>query len=326
VPWYALRRLALLVPLIFGVILVAFALMHLVPGDPAVVLLGQDATPAAAAELRRELGLDRPAGVQVVRYLWSVVRGDLGRSIFRHEPVLSAFGGRLPATVELAGSAVAVALLLGLALGIGSALKPGSWIDRLGLAFAQVGVSLPVFWLGVLMMFCFAVVLNWLPSVGRGEPLLPAAGRALAGRPQSLADAARHLALPALALGTGVGAVLSRLVRSSMVEALSAGFVRAARGKGLTGRRVVLVHALRNALLPVITVLGLRFGELLGGAVLTESVFGWPGVGQLAVTAIAQRDIPLVQGVVLVFALLFAGLNLAVDLLNAWLDPRIRLR
>lgn len=321
---YALRRVVLLFPLLLGVIVVVFALVHIMPGDPATVLLGQDATPQAVAELRATLGLDRPLPVQFGRYLANVARGDLGESIFHGQSVGAAIASRLAATLELAFAALAVAVVLGVGLGVLSAVKRGSLVDTGTMLFAQLGVSMPVFWLGILLMFWFAVQHNWLPSVGRGEPLGSAALALLAGRPGVLVDSLRHLALPALALGAGSAAILSRIVRTAMLETLHADYVRTATAKGLARYRIVLRHALRNALLPVVNVAGLRLGELLGGAVLTESIFGWPGLGQLAVTAISQRDMPVVQGVVLVFALMFALLNLAVDTLSAGLDPRVR--
>jgi peptide/nickel transport system permease protein len=322
---YTAKRLALLVPLLFGIVVVVFGLMQIIPGDPAVVLLGQDATPEAVAQLRHALGLDRPLVVQLTRYIGSLFRGDLGDSIFRGEPVVTAIGSRLPATVEVAVVALGFAVLAGMVLGVLAAVKRGSAIDVVSMLFAQLGVSMPVFWLGILLMFWFAVQLNWLPAVGRGDPLVSATAAALTGRPDALFDSLRHLALPALTLGLYSAAIMSRLVRASMLEMLNQDFVRTALAKGLPGWLLVLKHALRNALLPVVSVIGLRFGELLGGAVLTESIFGWPGLGQLAVTAISQRDFPLVQGVVLVFAFMFALVNLAVDLVNAGLDPRIRL-
>ncbi len=322
---YTLRRTALLVPLLFGIVVVVFALMQIFPGDPAVVLLGQDATPEAVAALRTTLGLDRPLPVQLAFYVADLLQGDLGDSIFRGEPVIVAIGSRLMATVEVAVTALVLAVTIGLALGVLAAVKRGSIVDTASMLFAQIGVSMPVFWLGILLMFWFAVQLNWLPAVGRGEPLLSAAGAALTGRWGALVDSVRHLALPAMTLGVYSAAVMSRIVRASMLETLSQDYVRTARAKGLVAWRVVLAHGLRNALLPVVNIIGLRFGELLGGAVLTESIFGWPGLGQLAVTAISQRDIPLVQGIVLVFATMFAVVNLIVDLLNAALDPRVRL-
>ena len=322
---YTLRRTALLVPLLFGIVVVVFTLMQIIPGDPAVVLLGQDATPEAVAALRTTLGLDRPLPVQLAFYVANLLQGDLGDSIFRGEPVIVAIGSRLMATVEVAVTALVLAVTIGLALGVLAAVKRGSIVDTASMLLAQIGVSMPVFWLGILLMFWFAVQLNWLPAVGRGEPLLSAAGAALTGRWGALVDSARHLALPAITLGVYSAAVMSRVVRASMLETLSQDYVRTARAKGLVAWRVVLAHGLRNALLPVVNIIGLRFGELLGGAVLTESIFGWPGLGQLAVTAISQRDIPLVQGIVLIFAAMFAVVNLTVDLLNAALDPRVRL-
>ena len=322
---YTLRRTALLVPLLFGIVVVVFALMQIIPGDPAVVLLGQNATPEAVAALRTTLGLDRPLPVQLAFYVANLLQGDLGDSIFRGEPVIVAIGSRLMATVEVAVTALALAVAIGLALGVLAAVKRGSIVDTASMLFAQIGVSMPVFWLGILLMFWLAVQLNWLPAVGRGEPLLSAAGAALTGRWGPFVDSARHLALPVMTLGVYSAAVMSRVVRASMLETLSQDYVRTARAKGVTPWRVVFAHGLRNALLPVVNIIGLRFGELLGGAVLTESIFGWPGLGQLAVTAISQRDIPLVQGIVLVFATMFAVMKLIVDLLNAALDPRVRL-
>ncbi len=322
---YTARRIVLLLPLLFGITVVVFSLMKIIPGDAAVVLLGQDATPEAVAEMRRALGLDKPLVVQLGRYLVDVARGDLGESIFRNEPVTTSIAARLPATIEVAVTALFFALALGLFLGVASALRRGSFIDVASMFLAQIGVSIPVFWLGILLMFWFAVEMNWLPAVGRGEALIPAMGAALTGRPEVLLDSLRHLALPALTLGLHSAAVISRLVRASMLETWGQDFVRTAFAKGLPGWRVVSLHALRNALLPVSSVIGLRFGALLGGAVLTETIFAWPGLGQLAVTAISQRDIPLVQGIILVFALMFSLLNLGVDLLNGALDPRIRM-
>jgi peptide/nickel transport system permease protein len=322
---YTLIRTASLVPLLFGIVVVVFALMQIIPGDPAVVLLGQDATPDAVAALRTTLGLDRPLPVQLAFYVANLLQGDFGDSIFRGEPVIVAIGSRMMATVEVAVTALALAVAIGLALGVLAAVKRGSIVDTASMLFAQIGVSMPVFWLGILLMFWFAVQLNWLPAVGRGEPLLGAVGAALTGRWGVLVDSVRHLTLPAMTLGVYSAAVMSRVVRASMLETLNQDYVRTARAKGLGKWRVVLTHGLRNALLPVVNIIGLRFGELLGGAVLTESIFGWPGLGQLAVTAISQRDIPLVQGIVLVFAGMFAVVNLTVDLVNAALDPRVRL-
>jgi len=321
---YALRRIALLLPLLLGVALAAFALLHLLPGDPAVILLGENASPTAVAELRQRLGLDAPLTVQLFRYLSRLTRGDLGDSFFQSEPVAESVFSRLPATIELAATAFLFSVVLGVGLGVVSALRPLSLVDRASALLSQLGVSLPVFWLGILLMFCFAVRWNWLPALGRGAPLGAALAAAASGHPEVLLDSLRHLVLPALTLGLNGAAVLSRLTRASMLDVLRQDFLRAARARGLGPGRVIGMHALRSALLPVVSVMGVRFGTLLGGAVLTEIIFGWPGLGQLAVTAISQRDLPLVSGVVLVFAFLFALVTLAVDLLYGILDPRIR--
>jgi peptide/nickel transport system permease protein len=317
--------LALFVPMVVGIVAATFGMLTLLPGDPATVLLGQDASPEAVAELRRQLSLDDPWWVRLGRYFGDVAHGDLGTSIFQGQPVTEAIAARLGATVEVAVAALLIALALGIVLGVAAALRKGTPVDTAAMLFSQLGVSMPVFWLGILLMLLFAVRLDWLPAIGRGTPLLTALGSALAGRPGPLLDSLAHLAMPALTLGLNGAAVISRLVRATMLETLGRGYVRTARAKGLSPWSVVFVHALRNALLPIVSVVGLRFGALLGGAVLTESIFGWPGLGHLAVSAISQRDFPLVQGIVLTFALLFAAVNLAVDLLYAVIDPRVRL-
>jgi ABC-type dipeptide/oligopeptide/nickel transport system permease component len=322
---YVVRRLLLLVPVLVGIVAVVFFLVHLIPGDPATVLLGpENATPAAVRALRHALGLDRPLGVQFLLYVMRAARGNLGTSIFQHVPVAALVGQHLPATLELTVSALLVSTVLGTAAGVAAAVRRGSLVDVAGSVLAQLGVSMPVFWLGILLILWFAVDLRWLPSFGRGAPLLWALGQAVLGQPAPLLDALRHLALPALTLGVGQAALLSRMVRSALIEALQQDYVRTARAKGVPPGRLVLRHALRNALLPVVTIVGLQFGSLLGGAVLTETIFGWPGLGQLLVTAIGQRDFPIVQGSTLVTALLFSLVTLAVDVLYAAIDPRIR--
>lgn len=321
---YILRRLAAFVALGIGIVIIAFGLMHIVPGDPAVVLLGQNATPEATAELRTQLGLDAPLAIQLGRYIAGLTRGDLGRSIFQDRPVSVVVASRFPATIELALSALVLAIIIGGALGVVSAIRPGSMADRISGFIAYLGVSMPVFWLGILLMAVISVRLHWLPAVGRGTPLVSSLGALLLGRVSPLVDSLSHLLLPALTLSAASAAVISRLMRASLIEALNEPFVRAARARGLSETVVLVRYALGNALIPVVNIVGLRFGTLLGGAVLTESIFGWPGMGQLAVSAISQRDLPLVQGVVLVFALSFAVLNLGVDLLTGLLDPRIQ--
>jgi len=301
---YVVRRLIVFVFTLLGVAVVVSALLRLVPGDPAVVFLGENATPENVAALRQALGLDLPWPVQLARYLEGVARGDLGRSLFQREPVFALIAERLPATLELALAALLLGVSIGFVLGVISALKRGSLTDLAVMVFAQLGVSMPVFWLGILLSALFAVRWGLFPAVGRGS--------------------FAHLVLPALTLGLGLASIASRLVRASLLETLHEVYVLGARARGLPHARVV-AHALRNALLPVVSVLGVRFGTLLGGSVLTESVFGWPGLGTLAVSAISQRDFPLVQGIVLVFATVFLALHLAVDLVYGVLDPRIRI-
>ncbi|WEJ57384.1 ABC transporter permease [Devosia sp. FJ2-5-3] len=322
---YIARRLLLLIPMAIGMVVVTFGLLLIIPGDPAAVLLGQDATPEAIQNLRNSLGLNDPWFIRLWNYFAALLQGDMGRSIFQNQPVSEIIAGRLGATIELAVVALLLASVIGITLGVLAAIRQGSWVDTVTMLFAQLGVSMPVYWLGLLLMLLFAVQLGWLPSIGRGVPMHEALWAALNGRPQVLWDSFRHIALPALALAANSAAIISRLVRASMLEVLREDFVRTAYAKGLRKGRVVVRHALRNALLPVLSVIGLRFGALLGGAVLTESIFAWPGLGQLTISAISQRDLPLIQGIVLTFAIVFALVNLIVDLLYAAVDPRVRL-
>jgi peptide/nickel transport system permease protein len=308
-----------------GMVVVTFGLLLIIPGDPASVLLGQEASAESIANLRQALGLDHPWYVRLWNYFAALATGNMGRSIFQNAPVGEIIAGRLGATIELATVSLLLATLIGVTLGVIAAVRQGSLVDTAAMLFAQLGVSMPVYWLGLLLMLAFAVKLGWLPSVGRGEPMLSAFGMALSGRPGPLLDSFSHIALPALALAVKSAAIISRLVRTSMIEVLREDFVRTAYAKGLRRPRVVLRHALGNALLPVLSIIGLRFGALLGGAVITESIFAWPGLGQLTIAAISQRDLPLIQGIVLSFGLIFAGVNLIVDLLYAAVDPRVRL-
>jgi len=316
------RRLVLAVPTLIGVVLAVFTLMEIIPGDPASVFLGDNATEESIESLRHELGLDRPLPVRLSRYVVGLARGDLGTSIFQGEPVVELVLSRLPATLELAGAAFLIALLVGVGLGTAAALAQGRPLALVLSAIAQIGVAMPVFWLGILLMAWLAVDLRLLPAVGRGAPLLPAI---LSGDAAQVTDSLRHLVLPAVTLGTHHAAVISRLVRASLLDTLTEEYVRAARAKGSKELAILVQHALRNAVVPVISVLGTRLGALLGGAVLTEAVFGWPGLGQLAVSALSERDFPLVQGIVLGYALLFILLNIVVDVVHAGLDPRVRL-
>jgi len=304
---YVVGRLVGTVPVLFGVTLLVFAMTVLTPGDRVVALLGDAAQglgQTARDELRRELGLDQPLPLQYVQYVGGLVRGDLGRSARSRRPVVAEIRDRLPATVELALAGLAIAVALGVSLGVVAAVRRGSVFDSLAVAVALVGVSVPVFWMGFLLMIVFALELGWLPASGRGTW--------------------RHLVLPAVTVGVASAAFIARITRGAVIETLGQDYVRTARSKGLTERRVVLRHALRPAMLPIVTVVGLQLGGLLGGAVLTETVFAWPGVGRLLVDAIVARDLPLVQGCVLVIALLFIGVNLVVDLSYAAINPKVR--
>ena len=301
-----------------------FTLVHLIPGDPAAVMLGLDATPLELARLRANLGLDQPLPIQFVTYVAHVAQGQFGDSIFQHQPVAALILERMPATVELAAAAMLVAITLGVTTGILSATRPYSWFDALSSLLALAGVAMPVFWFAMLAILLFSLRLNWLPSFGRGEGLAQGVVVLLQrGDASTLLDSVRHTILPAITLGVFSTAVISRLVRSSMLEVLSLDYIRTARAKGLAEAAVLVRHALRNALIPVVTVLGLQVGALLGGAVIAETVFAWPGMGRLLITAINQRDYPLVQALVLVIAATISLINFLVDILYAWLNPRI---
>ncbi len=298
------RRLLTAVPTVFGVVTLVFLFVHLVPGDPVDVMLGETARAADKAALRAELGLDRPLWMQYGAYLAGVARGDLGRSFLYRRPVAELVAARIPATAALAGAALAVALLVAVPAGVIAGLRRGTLWDRGSLVASLLGVSMPNFWLGPLLVLAFSVHLRWLPVSGREGPA--------------------SLVLPAVTLGTALAALLARMLRSSLAEVLSAEYLTAARARGASERRVVWVHALRNACLPVITVLGLQLGGLLSGAVITEAVFAWPGIGTLLLQAIQGRDYPLVQGCVLVISLGYVAANLLADLALRWADPRVR--
>ncbi|QQA41742.1 ABC transporter permease [Pelagovum pacificum] len=322
---YLVRRLLLLIPMAVGIVIVTFCLLLLIPGDPAAVLLGQEATPEGVASLRAALGLDDPWYIRLGRYFGNLLQGDMGRSIFQSAPVSEIILGRLGATVELATVALLMSVIVGVTLGVLAAIRQGGIVDALTMLIAQLGISMPVYWLALLLMLYVSVMNGWLPAIGRDEPLIDALGMALLGNPAPLLDSMAHIALPALSLALNSAAIISRLVRTSMLEVLREDFVRTARAKGVRRSAVVWKHALRNALLPVLSVIGLRFGALLGGAILTEMIFAWPGLGQLTITAISQRDLPLIQGIVLTFALVYATVTLLVDIAYAAVDPRIRL-
>ncbi len=328
-----LKKLATLIPTLLGVTVVAFALIRLIPGDPIEIMVGERRLdPAAHAALMAQLGLDQPLIVQYGRYVLQLLQGDLGKSLVTREAVSAEFGVLFPATVELAASALLLALCIGLPLGLAAALKRGSWFDQAVMALATVGHSMPVFWWGLILIMFFSVGLELTPVSGRvgiefdiptvtGFMLIDSA---LSDEPGAWVSAALHLVLPALVLGTIPMAVIARMTRSAMLEVLREDYMRTARAKGLAPARVIVAHGLRNALIPIITVLGLQVGSLLGGAVLTETIFSWPGIGKWLIDAIARRDYPVVQAGILVSALVFIGVNLVVDLLYSVVNPRLR--
>jgi peptide/nickel transport system permease protein len=322
---YLAQRLVHTLLVLLGVSLLTFALIHMTPGDPVLVMLGTDATPGELDRLRHLLGLDQPLYVQYVQYLGHLLTGQMGDSIFQHQPVSKLIGDRFPATVELTVAAMSVAVIVGMLTGMISAVMPYSAFDITAMLVALAGVAMPVFWLGMLAILLFSLQLGWLPSFGRGEPLIQAIQYWLrTGDPSDVVDSLRHLVLPALTLAAFSTALISRLVRSSLLEVLGQDYVRTARAKGIAQLPVIGRHALPNALIPVVTVIGLQVGTLLGGAVLAETIFAWPGIGRLLIQAISQRDYPLVQGIVIVTALLVSLINLAVDLLYAAINPRVR--
>jgi peptide/nickel transport system permease protein len=313
---YTLRRFAQLVPVLFGVSLLSFALMSLIPGDPAQAILGSYATAENLARLRAQLHLDQPWPAQYLAWLQHAVTGDLGQSYSLDRPITQVVMSRLGNTLVLAAAAFVISVLLGVVAGLVAAVWRGRWPDRLTTTLALVGLSTPTFWLAMIFVFVFAVSFGWLPSSGMTQ--------AYGGG--GVLDRAEHLVLPALALGMVASGVIARLTRSSMLEVLGQDYLRTARSKGLPERVVVLKHAFKNALVAIIPVIGVQVGFLLGGAVYIETIFNWPGVGSMLVTAISTRDILLVQGGVLVVAVAYVLINLAADLAQAAVDPRIRVQ
>ncbi|MGH2349568.1 MAG: ABC transporter permease [bacterium] len=329
---YVGRRLLETVPVVFGVLLVVFAISHLTPGDPVLIALGEHATPEAVERLRAELQLNDPLPIQFAKYLGQALRGDLGRSIQNNEAVTEELVNRFPATIELTTAAMLIASVVGILTGVIAAARQNSWFDGTSMVIALFGFSMPIFWLGIMLILLFAWYLGWFPISGRLDYAMELSrltnlyvvDAMLTRNWAALQDALRHLVLPAVTLASVPLAIIARMTRSSLLEVLRQDYVRTARAKGLGERRVVSRHALKNAFIPVITVIGLNVGALLGGAILTETIFAWPGVGRLVVDAIFARDYPIVQGAVLVIALVFVLVNLLVDLSYAVLDPRIR--
>jgi ABC-type dipeptide/oligopeptide/nickel transport system permease component len=303
---YVIRRILLVIPVLFGVTLVTFILMYVVPGDPVLSMVGERYDPQTLESLRAELHLNDPLPLQYLRYIWGVVRGDLGRSFITRKPVLNSILEKFPNTLRLAFSAMVVATIIGLVVGIISAVKPYSLWDRLSMTFALAGISVPVFWVGLILILIVAVKFRLLPPSGFGGGNI------------------KYLILPAITLGTRSAAFIARMTRANMLEVIHEDYIRTARSKGLREFWVVNKHALKNVMIPIVTVLGMDFGSYLSGSVLTESIFGWPGLGRYTLLAILKRDFPVIQGAVLFMAVVFVTVNLLVDLSYSVLDPRIR--
>lgn len=303
---FIFRRFFFTIPVLLGVVTLVFSLIHLVPGDPVQIMLGEGAQASDVEQLRHRLGLDKPVLFQYRTYLWNLIRGDLGVSFRFGEPVGRIVAQRYPATLQLALLSLATAVMIAVPAGILAATHPGRWLDRSITSATLLGISLPNFVLGPIAIIVFSILLGWLPVSGRGG--------------------ISHFVLPVLTLGASLSAILTRMVRASMIEELQEDYVKTARAKGLAESRVLLRHALKNGLIPVVTVLGLQFGTLLAGAIITETIFSWPGIGRLTVQAINSRDYPLIQGAILVIAGTYVLVNLLTDLAYGWLDPRIKYR
>jgi peptide/nickel transport system permease protein len=331
---YIARRLLSLLPVLLGITLLVFAFLHLIPGDPAITMLGEKATPAQVEALRERLGLNQPLPLQYLTFLGNLLRFELGNSIISGIPVAQEIRSRWPASFELSVAAMLFAVIVGVPAGIIAAVRKNSWVDNLAMSGSLIGVSMPVYWLGLLLIYLFAVYLRWLPPSGRigveqGFSFQPITGlyvldAILRGDFAALGNILSHLVLPAIALGTIPLAIVARITRSAMLEVLSQDYIRTARAKGLIERWVILKHALKNALLPVITIIGLQFGTLLSGAILTETIFSWPGIGSWIYNGILARDYPIVQGGVVFVAVVFVLVNLLVDISYAFFDPRIQ--
>ncbi len=328
---YIIKRLLMLIPVLFGVSLFVFIVMHLFTGDPATLMLGQHATVEQVAALREQLGLNDPIWVQFGRFLWQLLHGDLGVSLMSHTPVTTELFSRFPATIELALFSLFIATVVGVTVGVISAVKRYSFFDYFSMIGALLGVSMPIFWLGLILIIVFSLNLHWLPVASRidygMEPAtithLYLLDSILTGNWDAFWNSLRHIILPGTALAAYSMAIIARMTRSTMLEVIRQDYIRTARAKGLDEKTVINHHALKNALIPIVTVVGLQLGFLLGGAVLTETVFNWPGIGSYIVSAIMASDFAVVQGSVILVATIFVVVNLLVDLLYAYLDPRI---
>jgi len=329
---YIIKRLLALIPILIGVAVIVFLIVHLIPGDPAQTMLGERASDQALEKLREDMGLNDPLPVQFWRYVKDLLRGDLGRSIMSNNPVSQELSQRFPATLELSFFAIIFAVFVGVPAGIFASINQNSWFDNLSMLIALMGVSMPIFWLGLMFIWLFAVELGWFPPssrIGVGLEFTPMTNlyvidSIIQWNFAALKDVLHHLFLPAVALGTIPMAIIARMTRSSMLEVLKKDYIRTAYAKGLKRKMVIFKHALKNAMVPIITVVGLQFGVLLGGAVMTETIFSWPGLGKYLVDAIYARDFPIVQGGILFFAGVFVIVNLIVDLSYALVDPRIQ--
>ncbi len=329
---YIFKRLLMVIPTLVGVSLLVFFIIHLIPGDPAQVMLYPKGTPEEIEALRHKLGLNKPLAVQYMDWVINAVHLDLGNSVFSGEKVVSEIFNRFPATIELTLGALLIAVLVGIPLGVIAARKKNTFLDYSCITFSLLGVSIPVFWLGLMLIFIFSASLGLLPVSGRmamGMPIQDITGfylldAILTGNKAAFGDIFKHLILPSVALATVPLALIVRITRSSMLDVFTQDYMRTAKAKGLPVRRVIYKHALKNSLIPVITVIGIQVGSLLGGAILTETVFSWPGIGSLVIDAIYSRDYPVIQGVVFIIALIMIIVNLIVDIIYAYVDPRIR--
>jgi ABC-type dipeptide/oligopeptide/nickel transport system permease component len=327
---YLLGRIIATIPVVVLISLLVFLLIHAAPGDPADLLLSDEASAADIAEARRRWGLDQPIYVQYLRFLANIASGDLGMSFKYSDPVIGLIGERLPATIELAIASLLIAILIGIPLGVWAGAKPNSWADNLGSVFGFFGISMPSFWLGIMLILIVSGYFNWLPSSGRSTYGVGHGSdfyilqSLLTGNMKTAWDGIKYIIMPAIALGTGMMGLVMRVTRSSVLEIMSEDYVRTARAKGLGERTVLWRHVLRNALVPVITVVGLELGTLLSGSIIVETVFAWPGSGSLLIAAIQSRDYPLITGTVLTYTIAFVVINFAIDMLYALIDPRIR--
>ena len=330
---YIIKRLLWAIPTLLGVSVLVFSMVHMVPGDPAFVMLGEHANKEAVDALREQMGLNKPLLEQYLLFITNTVQGDFGISIMSGEPVIDEFADRFPATVELSLVALVFATIVGLFAGIISAVKRYSWFDYISMSTALAGVSMPVFWLGLMLIYFFAVNLGWLPVSGRlgymydidhvtGFYLIDSI---LMKDYEAFWDVCKHLVLPAFALGTIPMAIIARMTRASMIEVMKEDYIRTAKAKGCSKSQVIMIHALKNALMPVITVIGLMLGTLFAGAILTETTFSWPGIGKWLIYAVNQRDFPIIQSTTLIIATIFIIINIIVDLLYAVVNPKVRL-